>query len=80
MPNLGFLEILFVFPFLAWLGVWLWTLYDAGSHSDEVWRASGESKLLWFLAIVVLQFFGTVFYLLWVRPKLRLLEEESPAP
>ncbi len=54
--------------------MWLWTLYDAGSHPEETWRAVGESKPLWFLAIFVLQFFGTVFYLLWVRPK--LMEQE----
>ena len=80
MPNIGFLEVLFVFPFIAWAAVWLWALYDAGSHSEENWKAVGESRLLWFLAIFVLQFFGTVFYLLWVRPKLRLLEKGNATP
>lgn len=41
-------------------------------YSDEEWRSAGESKSIWFLAILVLQFFGTLVYLVSVRPKLRI--------
>lgn len=63
-------------PVLLWLVGWLWALYDAGSRDAALWRAAGESKATWFLLILVLQFFGTLAYLLWVRP--RLQEAEAP--
>ena len=56
--------------FVAWGVVWLWALYDAVTRPEEVWLAAGESKIMWCLLIVVLQFFGTLFYVLWTRPKL----------
>ena len=60
---------------IAWLVVWIWALQDAGRYTDEEWRAAGESKTTWFLLILVLQFFGTLFYLLSVRPKLLAVGE-----
>jgi hypothetical protein len=68
----GFGSILLGVGLLAWAALWVWTLYDAGSYSDDVWRSVGESKPIWFLAILVLQFFGTLVYLVSVRPRLRL--------
>jgi hypothetical protein len=62
-------------PVVGWLVLWLWTLYDAGRYSDAAWHAAGESRAMWLLLILVLQFFGTLFYLLWVRPKLRFHEQ-----
>jgi hypothetical protein len=33
---------------------------------------------MWLLLIFVLQFFGTLFYLLWIRPKLGMYEPSAP--
>lgn len=60
---------------LGWVGLWFWALFDSGRWDDETWRAAGESKTTWFLLILVFQFFGTLFYLASVRPKLQAAEE-----
>lgn len=64
------MEIVGLLPFILWIGIWVWALFDAGSYPEEIWRRAGESKTMWILLILVLQFFGTLFYLLRVRPKL----------
>ena len=56
---------------VGWFVVWIWALQDAGRYTDEEWRSAGENKTIWFLLILVLQFFGTLFYLMSVRPKLQ---------
>ena len=65
---------LLLIPF-ALVGLWIWTLIDIASYSDETWDRVGESKTVWFLLVTVLQFFGTLAYLLVTRPK---LQEASP--
>ena len=57
------------------IGVWIWALADIASHDDEAWRTVGESKTVWFLLVTVLQFFGTVAYLVGTRPKLMRAQE-----
>lgn len=52
------MEIVGLLPFVLWIGIWLWALFDAVSFS------------VWLLLIFVLQFFGTLFYFWQVRPKL----------
>ena len=56
---------------LGWLAMWIWALQDAGGYPEDTWQSAGESKATWFLLILVLQFFGTLFYLFSVRPKLQ---------
>jgi hypothetical protein len=68
--NLAVPEFLVLLPVLAWVALWLWTLSDAWRYSDETWRVAGESRTMWLLLILVLQFFGILFYLVWIRPKL----------
>lgn len=68
------IEALILLPFVGWLMLWLWTLLDAARFSDTAWRAAGASRTMWLLLILVLQFFGTLFYLLWMRPKLKFHE------
>lgn len=55
--------------------LWIWVLWDIASYDDETWRAAGESKTVWFLLVTVLQFFGTLAYLLSTRPKLQALND-----
>lgn len=57
-------------PIIVWLSVWVWALVDAGSRGEEQWQRVGESKTMWMLLIIVLQFFGTIAYLWMIRPKL----------
>jgi H+/Cl- antiporter ClcA len=64
-------SVLLGFVLVGWLVLWIWTLMDSNKYSEEEWRAAGESKTTWLLLIVVFQFFGTLFYLLQVRPKLQ---------
>ncbi len=61
---------LMAIPFILWIGIWIWAFFDALSWPEEVWREAGESKTLWLLLILVLQFFGTLFYWWRIRPKL----------
>jgi Phospholipase_D-nuclease N-terminal len=59
----------------AWSLIWLWAIFDANRYPDEVWRRAGKDRSVWLLLILVLQFFGTLFYLLRVRPELRAQQE-----
>jgi hypothetical protein len=64
------MDILGFIPVLIWLAIWLWALVDAGGRPAQVWRQAGESKTMWMLLILVLQFFGTLLYLWRVRRRL----------
>jgi Phospholipase_D-nuclease N-terminal len=60
---------------------WLFMLYEIGNRPESVYRAVGESKAIWFLAVLVLQFFGTLAYFFMARDKLRSAEKpELPPP
>ncbi len=50
---------------------WAFMLYEIGTTSEESFRAAGRSKALWFVVVLVLQFFGTLAYFFMVRPKLK---------
>lgn len=69
---MGFvLRLLPLLLFLGWIAVWLWCLSEILSTPREAWDQIGESKTVWTLVVLVLQFFGTLFYLASVRPKLK---------
>lgn len=68
-----------IFLFIGWIVLWIWCLVDIRRFSPEAWRSAGESKAMWTLAIVVLQFFGTLFYLSSVRAKLQDSEAKLAA-
>jgi hypothetical protein len=65
--RMGLPEIVIV---VALLGLFLWALIDAVSRPEEQWRSAGESKWVWIILILVLQFIGPLAYLLWIRRKL----------
>ncbi len=64
------MEILFALPFIAWLVFWLYSLYDLARWSEDAWSAAGESRMVWFVLVLILQFFGVLGYWAMVRPKL----------
>ena len=65
------MEALILVPFVAWGITWLWALGEIGSTPHEVFRAAGESKTVWFLLVLVLQFFGLLAYLISARRGIR---------
>lgn len=65
--------------FLVLGGAWLWALVDIATRPQWVYKAAGESKGLWFVVVLVLQFFGTIGYLAMARPELRRVERGGPA-
>ncbi len=68
------MEILFVLPFLAYGVFWVWMLFEIGKRPDWVYERTGQSKALWLIVVLVLQFFGTLGYFFLVRDKLRQTE------
>ena len=73
----GWLEIVVLIAFLAYGVFWLWMLKEIGGRPDWVYERAGESKGLWFVVVLVLQFFGTLGYFFMVRDKLRTIEREG---
>ena len=62
--------ILLVGALLAYGLFWLAMLREIAIRPDEMYRQVGESKAIWFLVVLVLQFFGTLAYYFLVRPRL----------
>lgn len=59
---------------------WLMMLFEIGARPDWVYEQAGESKGLWFVVVLVLQFFGTLGYFFFVRDKLRRVEQSQGTP
>lgn len=74
---MGAMEILIMLGVAAWLGFWLSMLLEIGRRPDSVYRDTGESKALWFLAVLVFQFFGTLVYYFMAREKLVAADRRS---
>ena len=71
------MEILIFLLFIVWLVFWVKMLVEIGRRPDSVYREAGESKAIWFLAVLVFQFFGTLVYFLMVREKLDTVEHQA---
>lgn len=69
--------IMIVAAVVAWGVFWLMMLYEIGTRPDSVYENAGESKALWFLVVLVLQFFGTLAYFFMAREKLKRAEESG---
>jgi hypothetical protein len=65
------MEALIPVVFILWGVVWVWALVEIGSTPPEAFSAAGESKTVWFLLVLVLQFFGLLAYLLSTRRRIR---------
>ena len=71
--------------FIAVVGViafgifWLVMLYEIATRPDEAYARAGQSKPLWFIVVLVLQFFGTLGYFFMARDKLQAAERELTA-
>ena len=68
------MEALIIVAILAWGVFWIYTLIDIGRRPDSVYQQAGQFKLLWFGAVLIFQFFGTIAYYVIGRPK--VLEAE----
>jgi hypothetical protein len=52
------------------LGVFpVWATLDAAMKPDLSWQAAGQSKIVWVLVCLLLGFFGSVAYVIAIRPK-----------
>ena len=52
------------------LGVFpLWATLDAAMTPDPSWQAAGQNKVVWVLVCLLLGFFGSIAYVLAIRPK-----------
>ena len=52
------------------LGVFpLWATLDAAMKPDLSWQAADQSKIVWVLVCLLLGFFGSIAYVLAIRPK-----------
>ena len=70
--------ILIVVAAVIGFGVfWLWMLYEIATRPDAAYERAGQSKALWFIVVLVLQFFGTLGYFFMARDKLRAAERET---
>jgi hypothetical protein len=69
-------------PLLLWLALAgmalvLWALVDLSSYSMAAWQKVGRNRTVWVVVLIVATFlvgFGwlvAIFYLVWLRPKLR---------
>jgi hypothetical protein len=68
-----FLLLLVALSIGAW---WLLMLVDALRTPQSVWKAAGQSQLLYVLLMVLVGVLGTLVYVLVARPQLR----EAGAP
>ena len=71
------LAIMIIVGVLAWGAFWLLMLYEIGTRPDSAYENAGESKAIWFLVVLVLQFFGTLAYFFMARDKLKRAESAS---
>lgn len=73
------MEVLIIGAVLAYGVFWILMLREIAVRPDHVYEKAGESKGLWFLVVLVLQFFGTLAYFFWAREKLKNVEKSLPA-
>ena len=52
------------------LGVFpVWATLDAALKPDASWQAAGQSKIVWVLVCLLLSIFGSIAYVIAIRPK-----------
>ena len=66
--------MLIIAAFLAYGAFWLWMLVEIAMRPEWVYEQATQSKALWLIVVLVLQFFGTLGYFFMVRDKLRRIE------
>jgi len=60
-----------------------WAIIDASSHSKRDFYEAGSSKIAWIIVIALFTFFYgfgcliAIYYLNWVRPKVRRIENRQ---
>lgn len=71
----GLLVIILVAFFVV---IPLWGTIDAALRPDSAWREADQNKLLWVALQIFLWGFGSIAYLIAIRPKLRDVEPSRP--
>jgi Phospholipase_D-nuclease N-terminal len=78
MSEVGtFLWILLFGLALAYGIFWVLILREIAARPRDVYKRAGESKVIWFLVVLVLQLFGTLAYFLFVRNELSQAEKSG---
>ena len=52
-------------PCVAAIGLWIWMLFDCATKE----KSEGNTKIIWILVIVLLNWIGALIYLFSRRPK-----------
>lgn len=72
---------LFIIVFVcSMLGLWGWSVADLLRRPEHQWKAIGQDRVLWILAVLILGIWGTIGYLAFVRPKLLRVSALPPMP
>ena len=66
-----------VLLFVAYGVFWVWMLVEIATRPDRVYREAGQSKALWLVVVLALQFFGTLGYFFMVRKELQDIERRA---
>jgi len=81
-PGLAIVSFIAI-AFAVLLGMSIWAIVDASSHSKEDFRSAGSSKTSWIIVITICTMFSglgsfiAIYYLLGVRPKILTVEGQG---
>jgi len=70
MGGVGAPELLIIFVMLPMLVLPIWGIVDAAVRPQQVFTATGQSKVLWIVLQLVLGILGAIIYFVAIRPKL----------
>ena len=70
MGGLGAPELLILLVLLPMMVLPIWGIVDAAVRPQEVFTATGQSKVLWIVLQIVLGILGAIIYFVAIRPKL----------
>ena len=56
---------------------WLLMLSEILKRPESAYRNAGESRAVWFVVVLVLQFFGTLAYVFMARNKLKRADDQT---
>lgn len=73
-------ELILVLILVGLLALWVWSLLDAALRPTPQWHAIGRSKTGWMIALALLGWVATLWYLAAVRPRLRAVGPVESEP
>jgi len=78
--TVGLFELLIIGFIIGSIGLGIHGLVDGLRHSDAEWKAIGQDRTLWLLAIWFFGIVGAVAYLVAIRPKFQQLPAMAESP